>query len=272
MADNTAGDIKTWTTTCAGGLPAFIAAPDTTQKVPVIVILHERYGLVPHTMDLARRHAREGYVCIAADYFFRHPDQDALHRGDVGYDMTDPESLGYMEAAIAALADVPQADLSRIAAMGVCQTGRHPLVLAAHRKISAALVWYGAAQEREWQVNERFPVGLDTLIERADCPVLGMFGEGDHIISIDHVRRLRGALERTGKTFHVEMFGGAPHGWLNDTMPGRYRREQAEAAWRTQREFLARAFAPKSEGDFIQQSFKASLSPNYDFTKNVRYE
>ncbi len=265
-------EIITRTITCAGGLPAFIAAPDGTEKVPVIVLLHERYGLVPHTMDLARRHAREGYVCIAADYFHKHPDQDALHRGDSGYDMTDPESLDYMEAAIAALADTPQADLSRIAVMGVCQTGRHPLVLAAHRKISAALVWYGAAQDREWQVNARFPVSLDTLIEKADCPVLAMYGEGDHIISVDHVRRLRGALERTGKTFHVEIFGGAPHGWLNDTMPGRYRREQAEAAWRTQRDFLARAFAPQEAGAFVQQSYKAALSPNYDFTKNVRYE
>ncbi len=265
-------EIITWTTTCAGGLPAFVAAPDVARKVPVIVLLHERYGLVPHTMDLARRHAREGYVCIAADYFFKHPDQDALHRGDAGYDMTDPESLDHMEAALAALADVAQADLTRIAVMGVCQTGRHPLVLAAHRKIAAALVWYGAAQDREWQVNARFPVALDALIEQADCPVLAMYGEADHIISVDHVRRLRGALERAGKTFHVEIFGGAPHGWLNDTMPGRYRREQAEAAWRTQRDFLAGAFAPKEEGAFIQQSFKAALSPAYDFSKNVRYE
>ena len=265
-------EIVTRTTTCAGGLPAFIAAPDVADKVPVIVLLHERYGLVPHTMDLARRHAREGYVCIAADYFFKHPDQDALHRGDSGYDMTDPESVEYMEAAIAALADAPQADLSRIAVMGVCQTGRHPLVLAAHRKIAAALVWYGAAQDREWQVNARYPVSLETLIEKADCPVLGMFGEGDHIISLDHVRRFRSVLEGANKTFHVEMFGGAPHGWLNDTMPGRYRRNQAEAAWRTQRDFLARAFAPKAEGAFIQQSYKADISPTYDFSRNVRYE
>jgi carboxymethylenebutenolidase len=257
--------------TCAGGLPAFIAAPETTAKVPVIVLLHERYGLVQHTKDLACRHAREGFVCIAADYFFKHPDQDALHRGDVGYPITDPESIDYMEAAIAALADVPQADLSRIVVMGVCQTGRHPFVLAAHRKIAAALVWYGAAQDREWQVNERFPIGLDDLIAKADCPVLAMFGEGDHAISIDHVRRLRGALERTGKTFHVEIFGGAPHGWLNDTMPGRYRREQAEAAWQTQRDFLARVFAPNAD-PFIRQSYKAGISPGYDFSKNVRYE
>ena len=55
-------------------------------------------------------------------------------------------------------------------------------------------------------------------------------------------------------------------------MPGRYRRDQAEAAWQAQRDFLARVFAPKAEGGFIEQSYKASISPTYDFSKNVRYE
>ena len=257
--------------TCAGGMPAFVAVPATAEKAPVIVLLHERYGLVEHTKDLARRHAREGFVCIAADYFYKHPDQDALHRGDSGYDMTDPESLEYMESAIAAVSEIPQADLSRIVGMGVCQTGRHPLVLAAHRKISAALVWYGAAQDREWQENARYPEALDRLIARVNCPVLAMFGEADHIISVDHVRKLRGCLEQNKLTHHVEIFGGAPHGWLNDTMPGRYRRDQAEAAWQTQRDFLARVFSGAPDG-FIHQSYKAAISPTYDFTKNVRYE
>ncbi len=265
-------DIETREIVCAGGLPAFVAIPAGGGKSPVIALLHERYGLVEHTKDLARRHAREGYVCIAADYFFKAPDQAALHRGDVGYDMTDPESIGYMNAALAALENEPRADLQRVAVMGVCQTGRHPLVLAAHRNISAALVWYGAAQVREWAVNARYPVALEELIAKSDCPVLGMFGETDHIISVDDVRRLRDCLEKNGRNFHVEIYGAAPHGWLNDTMPGRYRREPAEAAWQTQRDFLKWVFDPARDKAFIRQSYKASIQPGYDFSKNVRYE
>ena len=265
-------EITTKDVTCAGGLPAFIAAPAGPAKVPVIVILHERYGLVQHTKDLAMRHAREGLVCIAADYFFKHPDQVALHKGDSGYDMTDPESLEYMNAALDEVAKIPQADMSKVVCMGVCQTGRHPLVLAANRPIQAALVWYGAAQGREWDVNARYPVGLDDLIAKVNCPVLGMFGEKDHIISIEHLRKLRGSLEKHGKTFHIEMLAGAPHGWLNDTMPGRYRKEQAERAWQIQREFLAKVFDPKTDHSMTVQSFNATLGPDYDFSKNVRLE
>jgi carboxymethylenebutenolidase len=265
-------EIETTMTTCAGGLPAFIAWPSGAGKVPVVLLLHERYGMVRHTKDLAMRHARDGYVCIAADYFYKHPDQEALHRGDASYDLADSEVVEYMESALAAVSSVARADLARIAAMGVCQTARYPIVLAAQRPISAALAWYGAAQDREWQVHERFPIGLETLIERINCPVLGMFGEADHIISLDHVRKLRSCLERSGKSFQIEVFGGAPHGWLNDTMPGRYRLESAEAAWRTQRAFLAHAFEPDRDGSSIRQSYKASISPSYDFSKNVRYE
>ncbi len=265
-------EIVTRDVICKGGMPAFIAAPAGAQKVPVVVILHERYGLVRHTKELAMRHAREGLVCIAGDYFYKHPDQAALHRGDVGYGMSDPEALEYMESAIAALSDVPQADLEKIVCMGVCQTGRHPLVLAARRRIAAALCWYGAAQDREWNIDAKYPVALEELVKKVECPVLGVFGETDHIISVDHVRRFRNTLEKHGKSHHVEIFGGAPHGWLNDTMPGRYRRPQAEAAWKMQREFLARVLALDYDRSFIHQSYKADVSPTYDFSKNVRYE
>ena len=36
-----------------------------------VVILHERYGLVQHTLDLAQRLAADGYVALAPDLFSR---------------------------------------------------------------------------------------------------------------------------------------------------------------------------------------------------------
>src|SRR5262245_58373256 len=91
-------DIATRTVRCAGGLPAFLAVPATDAKVPAVVLMHERYGLVRHTRDLAERFARDGFACIAPDFFHKHPDQAALHRGDVGYDITDPEAVTYLRS------------------------------------------------------------------------------------------------------------------------------------------------------------------------------
>src|SRR5205807_1127467 len=85
-----------------------------------------RYGLVQHTRDLAQQFARDGYVCIAPDFFYKYLDPDALHRGTVGYDMTDPEAVLYLEAAIATLSELPHVDAVKIAAMRVCRTGDCP--------------------------------------------------------------------------------------------------------------------------------------------------
>ena len=163
-----------------------------------MIVVHERYGLVRHICDLTERFARDGFVAIAPDLYFRHPDQAALHRGDAGCDVADPDAVVALGAAIDALQAIPQADTTRLAIMGICQTARLPLVAAAARPIAAALVWYGAAQPREWAVNDKYPRALDEIIAAVDCPVLGMFGETDHLISLDDVRRLRDCLERHG--------------------------------------------------------------------------
>src|SRR5580700_6624871 len=163
-------EIVTKTIHCAGGLPAFLAMPagSGSEKIPAIVLMHERYGLVQHTCNLAERFARDGFVCISPDFFYKHPDQDALHRGDVGYPIKDAESNAHIATAIAELGKLPQVDRGKIAVKGVCQTGRHPLVYAAEHPIAAALIWYGAAGDKEWKVNEQFPKPFDDVIARVD--------------------------------------------------------------------------------------------------------
>jgi carboxymethylenebutenolidase len=263
--------IRTWTTTC-GDMPAFVAVPDGAGKATAVIVVHERYGFVRHTRDLAERFARDGFAAVAPDLYFRHPDQDALHRGDANCDVADPDAAVALSAAIDALQAIPQADPSRLAIMGVCQTGRLPLVMAASRPIAAALVWYGAAQPREWAVNDKYPRALDDIIAVADCPVLGMFGETDHLISLDDTRRFRDCLERHGKTYSIHVYRDAPHGWLNDTMPGRYRHAQAEAAWADQRAFLQQVMAPSYDRSTRMQRFAADFAVDYNFGRNVRHE
>jgi carboxymethylenebutenolidase len=265
-------DITIKTATCAGGLPVYAAVPSGSTRRPVLIVMHERYGFTDEPMkSQTERFAREGFVCVAPDFFFKHADQKALHAGDTTYEMTDPESIGYFDAVVAWLkAEVPQADLDRLCIMGVCQTGRHPLVYASRRPLAAALVWYGAAQPREFKVSDRYPVPLEDLIAKIDCPVLGQFGEADHIISIGDIRRLRGALEQHGKRFTINIYRDAPHGWLNYGMPGRYRKDIAERALADQRDFLREVLAPDFDRARIVQRWCADVSDSYDFSANKR--
>jgi len=265
-------DISTEEITCRNGMPAFIAYPSGGGRFPAVVLMHERYGLVKHTRDQAMRCARDGYAVIAPNFFFKHPDQATLNKGDSRYDMTDPESVELMRAAIAALEQHKAADVSRIAVCGYCQTGRHPLVFAAETRISAAVVWYGAASKREWAVNELQPKSLDEIIAALPCPVFAAFGETDHIISLDDVLRFRTSLETHKKSYDIHVYKDAPHGWLNDTMPGRYRKPQADAGWAAQQRFLSEVLSPDYDAGTVRWRFACDSSPSYDFSKNVRLE
>src|SRR6266699_1024813 len=254
-----------------GGMPAFLAYPKAAGRYPVVVLMHERYGLVAHAKDLARRCAADGYVALAPNFFFRHPDQKALNAGNDRYDMTDPESVVLLKSALAALRNMAFTDMSKVAVAGYCQTGRHPLVLAAEERIQAVVVWYGAASRREWEVNAIQPRPLDDRSGKIACPVFGAFGSDDHIISIDDVRRFRTSLENHTNSYDIHLYAGAPHGWLNDTMPGRYRKAQAEAGWAAQQRFLREVFAGEWKND-VRWRFEGMSEHDYDFSKNVRLE
>jgi len=257
---------------CGNGMPAFLAYPGDGKRHATVILMHERYGLVQHTRDQAMRCARDGFTVIAPDFFFRHPDKAKLNAGDSRYDLGDAESVDSMRAAVAALRRHRAADPECLAVAGYCQTGRHPLVFAAEEKISAAVIWYGAASKREWSVTPLQPKPLDELIAAVTCPVFGAFGEADHIISLDDVRRLRDCLERHRKSYDIHVFKDAPHGWLNDTMPGRYRKPQAEAAWAAQQRFLAAVLDPAHDRDTVHWRFACDSGKDYDFSKNVRLE
>jgi carboxymethylenebutenolidase len=265
-------NITTQDIVCDNGMPAFLAHPTGGGSFPTVILMHERYGLVKHTRDQAIRCARDGYAVLAPNFFFRHPDQAALNAGNSNYEFTDPEAVELTKVALATLTKHRVADLSKIVVAGYCQTGRHPLVVAAEVPISAAVVWYGGAMKRDWEVNRVRPKPYEAVIAALPCPVFAAFGEADHIISIPDVQRLRNTLEAHNKSFDIHIYKGAPHGWLNDTMPGRYRKQQAEAGWAAQQHFLSEVFAGAYEPKRVSWRFASDIGTDYDYSKNVRLE
>src|SRR5439155_24514284 len=125
----------------------------------------------------------------------------------------------YMGKGLDYLLMQPQVNKTRVAAMGVCQSGDYPLLLNSVRKEAAAnLICYGG-------VN----IGEDG-IATVTAPIVGVFGEADHVRSLDAVHKFRGNLERHRTSYAFKAFAEMPHGWLIVTMPGRYRQTPSEAA------------------------------------------
>jgi carboxymethylenebutenolidase len=164
-----------------------------------MVLLHERYGLMDHTRDVAIRLASDGHLALAPNLFFREPDQGAIARAEARAEVSDEQVCGDISGALDYLKDVPGADLARVAVMGVCQTGRFPLVYTASpaaRDIAACVVFHGAAYPREWVLNAEKTEPYDELIARSRVPVFGAFGEKDFLISLQDVLRFRARWRR----------------------------------------------------------------------------
>ena len=72
-----AADIKI--PTHAGEIPGYRAMPrDNKKKLPVIVVVHEIFGLHEHIKDVCRRLAKQGFFAIAPELFIRQGDTTKL--------------------------------------------------------------------------------------------------------------------------------------------------------------------------------------------------
>ena len=252
----------------------FLAMPKSGDgPFAAIVLGHERYGLVQHTLDLAAKFARDGYICIAPDLFSRWDgDKAALNRGDIQVPLDDADIKGYMSEAVDYLLTQPKVDPKRIVAMGVCQSGSYPLLANSVRpEITANIVVYGGAQVAEYTAGPpRRVEPYEDIVARITAPVLGIWGEDDFVVSMSDVRKLRGILEDHRKTYEFTLFRDMPHGWMNDTMPGRYRPCETEAAWKLILDFIERAHAGAFPPDRMIWKFESNAAVTYDFTKKVR--
>ncbi len=260
--------------TLPSGMRVWVARPADAEQHPAVMWLHERYGVVQHPLDMAARLAEEGYVGVCPDLFHRYDgDLDALHAGDARALIRDDEAVADLAETVDFLRGEAYVLGEKIGVIGVCQTGRQPMLYAARRGDAAAVVaLYGGPENADWTPTDAMPVPVNELAAAMDCPFLGLFGEADHVISVDAVLGLRDALERANRSYRIRIYRDAPHGWFNDTMPGRYRPEQALAAWGEMLAFFEEAFGGGWSRERALWDFASDISTVYDYAKNVRLE
>jgi len=255
-------------------IDAFLGLPEGIGKRPAIIHMHERYGIVQHTTDLGEKYVKAGYVVIVPDYFSRFTgDRKKLAEGNERCELDDEQVLLDTDAVVSYLKSLPQVDTSKIAMSGVCQTGRQPILVAAKRDyLAAAVVLYGAVYEADWKFHPHRPQSIEELMREMSCPLTAVFGELDNLIHLDNIVRMAAVLAGARKSFGIRVYPDAPHGFLNDTMPGRYRQPQSDAAWNQIISFLRSVFAGEWSRDRVIWRFEADSSRDYDFSKMKRWE
>jgi carboxymethylenebutenolidase len=244
------------------GTRAFLGIPERGRPPYRAMILgHERYGLVLDTLDQVAKFAAYGYVCIAPDMASQFQgDKEALNKGDIGGGWTTETVELYMAQSYDFLLTLPEVDPKCVSAIGLCASGAWPWILNSVRpELAACICYYGGGRYN------------DALMEKVTAPTLYVYGEKDHTTPIQRVFEFRDEMERHHKNCEVHLEADMPHGWLNDTMPGRYRQKEAGEAWDRIIDFLDRVYDGYFAPDRVTVKFEADFAVDYDFSKSVRY-
>ncbi|WP_068809377.1 dienelactone hydrolase family protein [Thauera phenolivorans] len=215
-----------------GELPVYFARPAGRDKMPVILVVQEIFGVHEYIRDVCRRLAREGYLAIAPELFFRQGDPTAIDNvaeilQAIVAKVPDAQVMADLDACAAWAAD-KGGDATRLGITGFCWGGRITWLYAAHNPaLKAGVAWYGRLDGAPSENNPNHPIDV---VETLHAPVLGLYGGQDQGISLDDVEMMREALEKAGQPSEIVVYPEAPHAFHADYRPS-YRKEEAEDGW-----------------------------------------
>ncbi|MDP2918612.1 MAG: dienelactone hydrolase family protein [Dehalococcoidia bacterium] len=220
----------------------YIARPLGGGLHPGVIVIHEVFGLVEHTKEIARKFAAHGYIALAPDLYYREGPGE-LEKIVAGVrqqgGVPDARLIGDLEGAVNALRSVADCN-GKIGCIGYCSGGRQTLLFACNTKnLSAAVDCYGGRVITD-ELNPNQPRAVIDMIASLSCPLLGLFGEMDQNPSPQHVSRLEEELKKYGKTYEFKRFeGDVGHGFFADYRPS-YRQAAAVEGWQRIFDFYGR--------------------------------
>jgi carboxymethylenebutenolidase len=197
---------------------AFVVYPEVKTKAPVVILIHEIFGLSDWAKEMADELAGQGFIVIAPDLLTgfgpngggssEFASQDATIKAVSGL---DPEVVNAdLDAAADYGKHLPAAD-GKIAVAGFCWGGSKSFLFATHRKdLSAAFVFYGTG-----------PADVSTIT----APVYGFYAGNDARVGATVPDTVK-AMQAAGKKYDPVTYDGAGHGFMragedpSNTVPG----------------------------------------------------
>lgn len=227
--DLDAGEIKV--PTGDGDMPAYRARPTGAARSPVILVVHEIFGVHEYIKDVCRRLGKLGYLAIAPELYARYGDpsqlknvQDALA---LAAKAPDAQVMADLDACVA-WANNNGGDTGRLAITGFCRGGRTVWLYAAQQPaLKAGVAWYGPLDGAPSANTPKYP--LDVAAE-LKAPALGLYGGQDQGIPQSDVEEMRSAIAKAGGKSEIHVYPDAPHAFHADYRPT-YRKEPAEDGW-----------------------------------------
>ena len=193
-----------------GGTPirAWVVYPERKDKAPVVIVIHEIFGLSDWIRNVADQLAHEGFIAIAPDLITgKGPNgggtESVSSRDDVVAlvrTLTPEEVDARMNAVRAYGITLPAAN-GKTATIGFCWGGATSFHFASVQpELNASVVYYGTSPDAAALANVK-------------APVLGLYGGDDARVNAT-IEPASAELKKLGKSFEPQLFDGAGHGFL----------------------------------------------------------
>ncbi|HEV2394362.1 MAG TPA: dienelactone hydrolase family protein [Verrucomicrobiae bacterium] len=211
----------------------FIAYPESSQKVPAIIVAHEIFGLTDWVRGVADQLAEAGYIAIAPDLLSGSAPggggtaelggNDAVRKAISS--LPAQQVTADLDAAADYAAKLPAAN-GTVAVAGFCWGGGQAFGFATRRRdLKAAFVFYG------------IPPADEAELARIQCPVFGFYAGNDARVT-STVDKTTVQMKQAGKVFEPVIYPGAGHGFMrageapDASQPNKQARDQAWQRWK----------------------------------------
>ena len=220
-----------------GQIPAYRAMPDKKgKKFPVVMVVHEIFGVHEWIQDVCRRFAKEGYMAVAPALYTRQGDVKELKdprelNRQIYSQIPDTQSMSDLDATVAWAAK-NGGDTKKLSITGFCWGGRIVWLYAAHNpNVDAGAAWYGRlAPTANSPVNAAQPTTPVDYAKDLKVPVIGFYGGLDTGIPLDSVQRMQDELKKGKSGSEIVVYPNAKHGFHADYRES-YNKEASQDAW-----------------------------------------
>jgi carboxymethylenebutenolidase len=201
-----------------GDVLAHFARPKGDLKLPGVVVIHENRGLNPHTEEVARRVALEGFLAVAPDALspLGGTPEDIDEARSLMQKLDSQATTKNYIAAVKYLKTHPQST-GKVGCTGFCWGGGVTNQVAVNSPdIKAAVPFYG-----------RQPASED--VPKIKASLLLHYAGLDERIN-EGIPAFEAALKDASVEYELFMYEGAAHAFFNDTGT-RYHPAAAKLAW-----------------------------------------
>ncbi len=221
-----------------GEIPAYRAMPDKkNKKFPVVLVVHEIFGVHEWIQDICRRFAKLGYLAIAPSLYARQGDVSQIQDfreivAKVVSKVPDAQVMADLDATVN-YARKNGGNAKKLSITGFCWGGRIVWLYSAHNsQVDAGAAWYGQLVRRaDTPTNPLQPTFPIDIAKTLKVPVIGFYGGLDTGIPQDTVQRMKDELKKGKSRSEINVYPNAEHGFHADYRKS-YNKEASDDAWK----------------------------------------